>query len=68
MIPLSSSDLRSAEYDAAGATLTIVFHDGSVYEYYGVPHSEYAGLLNASSHGQYFHAHIKGRYRYRKIS
>lgn len=68
MIPLNSSDLRGAEYDAASATLTIVFHDGSVYEYHGVPHSEYIGLLNASSHGRYFHAHIKDRYRYCKVS
>lgn len=68
MVTLNSSDLRGAEYDTAGATLTIVFHDGSVYEYYNIPHSEYVGLLNASSHGQYFHAHIKDRYRYRRIS
>jgi len=68
MIPLNSSDLRGAEYDAASATLTIVFHDGSVYEYFAVPYAEYVGLLNASSHGQYFHAHIKDRYRYRRVS
>ncbi|MGA2140196.1 MAG: KTSC domain-containing protein [Verrucomicrobiia bacterium] len=68
MVTLNSSDLRGAEYDPSSATLTIVSHDGSVYEYYGVPHSEYIGLLNATSHGQYFHAHIKDRYRYRKVS
>ena len=38
MIPLNSSDLRGAEYDASIVTLTIVFHDGSVYAYYGVPY------------------------------
>jgi hypothetical protein len=68
MTPLASSDLRGADYDPSIATLTIWFHDGSVYEYYTVPHSEYVGLLNASSHGQYFHAHIKDRYQYRRTS
>jgi hypothetical protein len=68
LIALISSDLRGAEYDSASATLTIVFHDGSVYEYHTVPHSEYIGLPNAVSHGQYFHAHIKYRYQYRRVS
>ena len=46
----------------------IAFHSGGVYEYYGVPYSEYAGLMNAYSHGKYFHANIKKRYWYRKVS
>ena len=67
MITVESSDLAGVDYDWSG-TLTIAFHSGGVYEYYGVPHSEYAGLMNASSHGKYFHAHIKGQYSYRKIA
>lgn len=47
--------------------LTIAFHSGSVYEFYHVPPSEYDGLLNASSHGRYFHAQIKDQYPYRRI-
>lgn len=54
------------DYDWGG-TLTIAFHSGGVYEYYGVPHSEYSALLNADSHGRYFHARIKNRYRYRRV-
>ena len=67
MIAVQSSDLRTVDYDWSG-TLTIAFHSGGVYEYYHVPPSEYDALMNASSHGKYFHAHIKGRYSYRKIS
>ncbi len=48
-------------------TLTLAFHSGGVYEYYHVPHSEYTALMSASSHGKYFHAHIKGRYNYRRV-
>jgi hypothetical protein len=67
VITVQSSDLAAVDYDGRG-TLVIAFHSGGVYAYYHVPNSEYAGLMNASSHGKYFHAHIKGRYFYRKIS
>lgn len=66
MITVQSSNLRAVDYDWSG-TLTIAFHSGGVYEYFDVPHAEYAGLMNASSHGKYFHAHIKNRYAYRRI-
>jgi hypothetical protein len=66
MTAVQSSDLRAVGFDWSG-TLTIEFHSGGVYEYYGVPRSEYAALMNASSHGKYFHAHIKNRYSCRRI-
>lgn len=40
----------------------------AAYEFYNVPPSEYVGLTNTSSHGRYFHAHIKNRYASRKIA
>jgi hypothetical protein len=66
VITIQSSNLAAIDYDWSG-TLTIAFHSGGVYEYYDVPPSEYDGLMNASSHGSYFHAHIKQRYSCRKI-
>lgn len=63
---VQSSNLAAIDYDWSG-TLTIAFHSGGVYEYYQVPPSEYHGLMNAGSHGRYFHAHIKNRYPYRRI-
>ena len=66
MIAVQSSDLAAIDYWSG--TLTIAFHSGGVYEFYHVPPSEYHGLRSASSHGKYFHAHIKGRYSYRKIA
>jgi hypothetical protein len=67
MIEVQSSDLAWVEYNWSG-TLTIGFHSGGVYDYYGVPPSKYASLMNANSHGKYFHANIKRRYSYRKVS
>lgn len=65
MTAVQSSNLAAIDY--WGGTLTIAFHSGGVYEYFNVPHSEYAGLMQASSHGKYFHAHIKNRYAYRRV-
>jgi len=65
MIALNSSNLSGADY--GGGTLIIAFHGGRVYAYSGVPYSEFTGLIHASSHGRYFHEHIKGRYPYRRI-
>ena len=67
MVPVRSSDLRAVGYEPFTGTLTIAFHSGGVYEYYGVSYAEYVGLMRASSHGRYFHAHIKGQYDYRRI-
>ncbi|MBM3862233.1 MAG: KTSC domain-containing protein [Verrucomicrobia bacterium] len=64
---LNSSDLKWAEYDDWSGTLTIGFHSGGVYEYYSVPAWQFSGLINAESHGRYFHQNIKGQYRYRRI-
>lgn len=48
-------------------TLEIVFHSGGVYQYFDVPESEYHGLIQAGSKGQYFHTNIKDNYRYAKL-
>jgi len=65
--PVSSSNLKSVGYDRVTQTLEIEFQSGAVYEYYNVPVGVYAGLMQASSHGQYFHQNIRNRYRYRRV-
>jgi len=66
MTTVQSSDLAAVDYHWSG-TLTIEFHSGGVYQYFNVPYSEYAALMNASSRGRYFHAHIKNRYSHRRL-
>jgi len=66
VISVQSSNLAAVDYDGWG-TLVIAFRSGGVYEYYHVPYSAYSALMNASSHGRYFHAHIQNRYSYRRI-
>lgn len=66
-VPVSSSDLESVGYDALSHILEIKFHSGGVYQYFDVSEIEHRSLMDASSHGTYFHEHIKNNYRYTKI-
>ncbi len=61
-IQVSSSNLVSIGYDPDTVILEIEFMRGIVYQYSGVPASEYDALMSAASHGMYFFANIKDRY------
>lgn len=66
--PVSSSNLASVGYDDQSNTLEIKFNNGGIYQYFNVPSSVHLGLMNASSHGQYFDRNIKkAGYRYTKV-
>jgi hypothetical protein len=64
---VSSSNLRSVGYDDSTNILEIEFNSGGIYQYFNVPLAVYQGLMNAPSHGKYFHRHIKDTYRYAKV-
>ena len=64
---VSSSNIRSIGYDTESRTLEIEFHSGGIYQYFNVPESVYNALMSASSHGSYFHRHIKDQYQWTKI-
>lgn len=64
---VSSSNLASVGYDSLSHVLEIEFTNGSIYQYQRVPARIYNGLMSASSHGSYFHEHIRDKYPYRKI-
>ena len=65
--PVNSSNLESVGYEPSSKTLEIEFNSGGVYQYSGVPPQAYSGLMNAASHGKYFHQNIKDRYTTVKI-
>ena len=62
-----SSNIGSVGYDYNTRTLEIEFRGGGIYQYFDVNLVEYVGLMNAPSHGKYFHSHIKYEYRYERI-
>jgi len=64
---VSSSNIRSIGYDAESMTLEIEFNSGAVYQYQGVPQTEYDAFMNAGSKGTYFNANIKNQFPYVKL-
>jgi hypothetical protein len=60
--PRGSSMITEVEYDYRLLVLSVVFHNGTKYEYLGVPAETYRGWTKAESAGRFFHEQIKGRY------
>jgi hypothetical protein len=64
LLPVESSLIAKAGYDAASQTLAIQFVNSSdTYTYQGVPQSVYDGFLAADSKGSFYVKNIKGQYR-----
>jgi len=64
---VSSSLLESVGYDPETLTLEIGFKSGRVYQYYQVPPNIHAGLISASSLGEYFNKEIREQYEYTEV-
>jgi hypothetical protein len=64
-VELKSTSLAAATYDHAGR-LRLDFHDGSRYDYFGVPVQTFHDLLRAPSKGKFFNTEIRKRFRYVK--
>lgn len=67
LIPVSSSNIDQVGYDASTETMQVVFQNGSVYEYRGVPQGEYDALMSAPSLGSYLNRNIRNNYAYEKL-
>ena len=67
-VKVSSSNIRSIGYEESTKTLEIEFKQGSVYQYKGVPKNIFENLMNANSHGTYFHSYIKDKYPTSRIN
>jgi hypothetical protein len=61
-VPIKSSALRSATYDAEERILEITFRNGRSYTYRDVPPDVVFGLASAQSQGDFYNANIKGQY------
>ena len=61
--PVSSSNLASVGYEPISMVLEIEFVGGRIYQYFDVPELEFRQLIQAASHGTYFNANIRSRYR-----
>lgn len=66
-INVISSNLKSVGYDKSTNILEIEFHQGTVYQYFGVPESIFISLINSSSKGEFHSQFIKDNFNYSKI-
>lgn len=62
--PVSSSRMRSVGWE--NDTLEIEFHNGAVYQYYNVSHSEYVSFMNSPSLGSTL-SRLDKTHRYRRV-
>jgi hypothetical protein len=68
-LSLESRLLASVAYQADKQILFLRFRStGDVYRYFEYPVTEYQALLNAESHGRFFLANIRNRYRYERMA
>jgi KTSC domain len=62
MVRLNSSAISAVDYNERSLNLNITFTSGDTYTYYLVPAWKYAGLISASSAGQYFNDNIRDQH------
>lgn len=65
--PVSSSSIADIGYDEATLTLEVGFRNGTVYQYFDIPHAIYQEFMASSSKGTFLSAQIKNHYRYVKL-
>jgi len=64
---VKSSHLVSVGYEPTSRKMHIEFHNGAVYEYRNVPEQFHKTLVEADSHGEFFHKNFKPHFNGRKI-
>ena len=67
-VPLDSSVFLRARYIPAQRILDLRFRSDETYRYFDVPTEEYRAFLTADSHGRYFAAHIRDKYRCERLA
>jgi len=62
-----SSNINSIGFDKESQILEIEFTQGNIYQYTGVSEQVFMNLIDASSHGKYFHAFVKDKYPTKRV-
>jgi hypothetical protein len=63
-----SSHLQRYEYDPNSQVLTIQFVNGAIYQYSGVPITEFYNMAQSGGAGGYFWSKIRDKYPTTKIA
>jgi hypothetical protein len=65
---VNCTELASVGYNPRILVLELEFIDGEVHTYFQVPNDIFEALMSAEDHGQYYVAHIKHQFKFRKVS
>ena len=68
LMAVESSQIAKIGYDLSSKTLVVKFKKGAVYSYSEVPQKIFDEFMQAESKGKYFHAKVKGIFKYLKLS
>jgi lysyl-tRNA synthetase class 2 len=63
---VQSSNLKEATYNTETEDLTVIFNNGSIYEYNKVPWSKFTKFRLAESQGKHFNENIAKAHKYTK--
>ncbi len=66
-MPIQSSSMRSAGYDAENGNMHVRFNDGGHYVYHGITPEVYQGLMMSSSKGGFLSNNVKGKFAFTKL-
>ncbi len=61
---VESDVIHAIGYDPEIQLLEIIFNDGRIYQYRGVPAEVFQGLKQADSKGRYFQENIRDEFQY----
>lgn len=67
-VDIKSSNIKSATYNTETSLLTVVFNNGSIYEYEGVPWELFTKFRMADSQGAFLNANVKNKYSFKKFN
>jgi hypothetical protein len=67
-VDIKSTNIRSASYNTESKLLTVVFNNGSIYEYSDVSWELFTKFRMSDSQGAFLNAKIKNTHAYKKVS
>lgn len=65
---LLSATLAAVAFDPCRQCLRVQFHDGSCYEYTGVPNALFQALLTAESKGTFFNRVLRAKFPFTRLN
>ena len=67
-VDIKSTNIRSASYNTESKLLTVVFNNGSIYQYEDVSWELFTKFRMSDSQGAFLNAKIKNAHAYKQVS